>query len=59
MVRGKVEVLEGTWKPGNVVMLEFPSVVRAKEWYDSPEYHPLIAARTKASKGNMILVEGL
>ena len=59
VVRGKVETLEGTWKPGNIVVLEFPSVARAKEWYNSAEYHPLVAQRTKASRGNMILVEGL
>ena len=60
VVRGTVEVLEGTWKPVNLVMLEFPSVARAKEWYNSPEYHPLVAQRTNATKGgNVILVEGL
>lgn len=59
VVRGKVETLEGTWKPGALVVLEFPSMARAKEWYNSPEYHPLVAQRVKASKGNMILVEGV
>ena len=60
VVRGNVEVLEGTWKPVNLVILEFPSAVRAKEWYNSSEYHPLVTQRTKASKGgNLILVEGL
>ena len=59
IVRGKVETLEGTWKPTNLVVLEFPSVARAKEWYNSSEYHPLVAQRQKASKGNLILIEGL
>ena len=59
IVRGKVETLEGTWKPTNLVVLEFPTVERAKEWYSSSEYHPLIAQRQKASKGNLILIEGL
>ena len=60
VVRGKVEVLEGTWKPVNLVILEFPSADRAREWYNSSEYHPLVAQRTKASQGgNVILVEGL
>jgi uncharacterized protein (DUF1330 family) len=60
VVRGKVEVLEGTWKPVNLVVLEFPDAARAREWYNSPEYHPLIPERTKASKGNnLILVEGV
>ena len=59
IVRGKVETLEGTWKPTNFVVLEFPSAVRAREWYNSAEYHPLIAQRQKASKGSVILIEGL
>jgi uncharacterized protein (DUF1330 family) len=59
IVRGKVETLEGTWKPTNLVVLEFPSVARAKEWYNSAEYHPLVAQRQKASKGSLILIEGI
>ena len=59
VVRGKVETLEGAWSPGALVVLEFPSMARAKEWYNSPEYHPLVAQRTKASRANMILVEGV
>jgi uncharacterized protein (DUF1330 family) len=60
IVRGKVETLEGTWRPANLVVLEFPSVAKAKEWYSSSDYHPLVAERQKASRGgNVILVEGL
>ena len=60
VVRGKVEVLEGTWKPVNLVILEFPSADRAREWYDSSEYHPLVAERTKAARGNnVILIDGV
>ena len=60
VVRGKVEVLEGTWKPANLVILEFPTVERAREWYNSSEYHPLVAERNKASRGNnLILIEGV
>jgi|SRR5215475_7476872 len=60
IVRGKVEVLEGTWKPVNLVVLEFPTAARAKEWYNSSDYHPLIAERTKAARGNnLILIEGV
>jgi uncharacterized protein (DUF1330 family) len=60
IVRGKVEVLEGTWKPVNLVVLEFPTAARAREWYNSAEYHPLVADRHRASRGgNVILVEGV
>jgi uncharacterized protein (DUF1330 family) len=60
VARGKLEVLEGTWKPVNLVILEFPNADRAREWYHSQDYHPLVAERQKAAKGNnLILIEGV
>src|SRR5262249_1588517 len=50
--------LEGQWHPKRLVVLEFPSVEQAKRWYDSEEYRPLKAMRFKASKSNLVLVEG-
>lgn len=58
-LRGKVDVLEGEWNCGPLVILEFPSVDRAREWYHSPEYKPLIEMRKKVSRTNFILLEGL
>jgi uncharacterized protein (DUF1330 family) len=56
---GKFETVEGSWKPTRLVVIEFPSRGAAKRWYDSPEYTPLKAQRFKASKGHMVLVEGV
>ena len=56
---GKMETLEGNWQPKRMVVLEFPSVEAAKRWYHSPEYKPLLALRVKASRGSMVLVEGV
>jgi uncharacterized protein (DUF1330 family) len=56
---GKFETLEGQWHPKRLVVLEFPSVEQAKRWYDSEEYRPLKAMRFKASKSNLVLVEGV
>jgi len=55
---GTVEPLEGGWTPKRCVVVEFPSMERAREWYRSPEYAPLIALRQKASRGKLILVDG-
>ena len=30
---GKIDVLEGSWKPKRIVVLEFDSAARAREWY--------------------------
>jgi uncharacterized protein (DUF1330 family) len=56
---GKVEPLEGGWSPRRIAMLEFPSLEQALKWYRSPEYQPLIRVRQKASRGKLLLVEGL
>ena len=59
IVRGGVtETLEGDWQPKRIVVLEFPSTEKAKEWYYSPEYTEAKKIRQAASKGKMILVEG-
>jgi uncharacterized protein (DUF1330 family) len=55
---GKTEILEGEWQPGRFVILEFPTVARAKEWWDSPEYTPAKKIRQAAAHTNMIVVEG-
>ncbi|HWP46207.1 MAG TPA: DUF1330 domain-containing protein [Candidatus Limnocylindrales bacterium] len=56
---GKVETLEGNWQPQRLVVLEFESVERAKQWYNSPEYTKAREIRQKASTGNVIMVEGV
>ena len=56
---GKSEVLEGAYEVHRVVVLEFPSYERAKEWYNSAEYAPLIAMRQRAAKTNVVTVEGV
>jgi uncharacterized protein (DUF1330 family) len=56
---GAVEALEGTFVPKRIVVLEFPSVERAKAWWNSPEYRPLLALRQSASRGDLIVVAGV
>ena len=56
---GKSESKEGGWAPKRVVVLEFPSMERARSWYDSAEYKPLLAMRAKAAKSKMLFVEGV
>ena len=56
---GAVEALEGDWAPGRFVILEFPSVERAKEWWGGAEYAPAKALRQQSARTRMIVVEGL
>jgi uncharacterized protein (DUF1330 family) len=55
---GAVESKEGGWAPRRIVVLEFPSMEKARAWYHSPEYAPALALRLKAANAKLILVEG-
>ncbi len=55
---GKTEVLEGEWVPRRLVVLEFASAARAREWLDSPEYGAIRPLRHRTAKTNMVLLEG-
>jgi uncharacterized protein (DUF1330 family) len=35
---GEVQVLEGSWNPNMIVIVEFPNCEQAGAWYRSPEY---------------------
>ena len=56
---GAVEVLEGNWDPQRLVILEFESMERFHEWYDSPEYAPFKQLRSESSATEFVVVEGL
>ncbi len=56
---GAVEALEGKWAPKRLVILEFESVTRAKQWVESPEYRAARRLRQQSTKTNMIVIEGL
>ena len=55
---GKTEVLEGDWTPHRVVLLKFPSMEKAKAFYDSTEYRAAIKARENIAVMRMVLIEG-
>jgi uncharacterized protein (DUF1330 family) len=55
---GGYDVLEGDWRPERLVVVEFESSARAREFYDSPEYRAARGARAGASDFQMLLVEG-
>jgi uncharacterized protein (DUF1330 family) len=56
---GKVDSLEGEWQPARLAVLEFPSVEQAKKWYRSDDYAPIMKLRQRASRGKVIIVEGI
>lgn len=56
---GRAETLEGDWAPKRLVVLEFPSVERAKEWWSSSEYADAKALRQATARTQMLVVEGV
>ena len=52
------EQLEGEWSPKRLVIIEFESAARAKEWYDSPEYADAKLIRQKTAESNLIIADG-
>jgi uncharacterized protein (DUF1330 family) len=56
---GQVEALEGDWRPSRLVLLEFPSVERARAWWNSPEYAEARALRQATSTGTLLILEGV
>ena len=60
VVRGaQTESLEGNWNPQRIVVLQFPSVARAKEWWHSKEYAAAKTIRQRSAKTKMLVVEGI
>src|SRR5918912_2398014 len=60
LVRGGAsETLEGTWSPKRLVVVEFPSVERAKAWWGSGEYADAKALRQATARTQMIVVKGV
>lgn len=57
---GAVEILEGAWsKAPRLVIVEFDSVERAKNFYHSTEYQAARKARAGAADMNMLVVAGV
>ena len=56
---GPTEVLEGSVTPNRVVILEFPSIERAKAWLESPEYREARELRRASTTTQAFVTQGL
>lgn len=52
------EVREGQW-PGGLVLVAFPSLDRARAWYDSAAYQEILPLRTRHMEGDVLLIDGV
>jgi len=56
---GAVETLEGDWKPKRIVVLQFGSMQRAKDWLYCEEYREPRKMRHRTARTRMVVVEGV
>ncbi len=52
------EVIDGEF-PGFVVVIGFPDVASAYDWYHSPAYQAILPLRLRNSEGGAVIVEGV
>ena len=55
---GDVRRLEGNLPFKRVVVLEFPTVGAAQQFYDSTEYQPILNLRLASTQSDVVLVQG-
>jgi len=56
---GAASVVEGGPLPKTIIVVEFPTMERLREWYASPEYAEALKARHTAIDRRLIFVEGV
>ncbi|WP_369723121.1 MULTISPECIES: DUF1330 domain-containing protein [unclassified Bradyrhizobium] len=55
---GATELVEGGPPPKTIIIVEFPSMARAREWYASAEYAEALKLRRTALERRLMFVEG-
>jgi len=56
---GTASVIEGGPPPKTIIVVEFPTMERLREWYASPEYSEALKVRETALDRRLIFVEGV
>jgi len=57
--RGVANLIEGGPPPKSIIVVEFPTIERLREWYASPEYAEALKVRQTALDRRLIFVEGV
>jgi uncharacterized protein (DUF1330 family) len=56
---GDFEICEGNWKPKRLVVVEFESMQKAKQFHNSPQYKVIIHLRQSSAYTEWVFVDGL
>ena len=52
------DIREGEWK-GDLIMIAFPDIARARAWYESQAYQRILPLRMRNARGALILIDGV
>ena len=52
-----IEVADGAWSPIGMVVIEFESMAKAKEWYNSPEYSAVKSQRFDNTDSGLVFLD--
>ncbi|WP_156935335.1 DUF1330 domain-containing protein [Pseudonocardia spinosispora] len=55
--RSQTRALEGSWEPGDMVLIEFPSMTELRAFYESEQYRPWLELRQRAGRTNIVITE--
>ena len=55
---GNFEIMEGAWPFKRNVVIKFPTIDKAKDFYNSKEYEPVKKIRIENSESNLIIING-
>ena len=55
---GRAEGLDGVWQ-GDLIVIAFPDLDRARAWYNSEAYRRILPLRTGKSDGAVFLIDGV
>lgn len=56
---GRLSAVEGGPPPKTIIVVEFPTMERLREWYASPEYAEALKVRRTAFDRRLIFAEGV
>jgi uncharacterized protein (DUF1330 family) len=56
---GEADVVEGGPPVKTIIIVEFPSMALAREWYGSPEYAACLQVRAGALARRLVFIEGV
>jgi uncharacterized protein (DUF1330 family) len=56
---GAADIAEGGPPPKNIIVVEFPSMERLREWYASSDYAEALKIRQTALDRRLLFVEGV